>query len=221
MCRKRLRARLPLGSGRVILGIIVALILAGGVGTARAHMELARGRLVDLAQRSDDILAVRIATVTDDRLTGSNAADDTAVVIAVAPGMALEADRSYVFFVSGDPEARVSLHPTGMVLPVENERIAPVLDMLRQLAAKATGPDSVLQAMLIRLLAAPEEELRYHAALDLLALVHPGHPLTPKNTDGLAAWLGSPHVDPVLAPLLQRFIVVDGAPSPTATAATP
>jgi hypothetical protein len=102
------------------------------------------------------------------------------------------------------------VHSSGVHFPATEADDADYSRAVRQIAGALRLPEakqvSAMRTALIPALQAKALELRYHAALELAALAHPGHELTDEQRKAIEAVRGAPDLDPALAPLLDRVL---------------
>jgi hypothetical protein len=190
----------------------LALLVAG---PASAHIPSLHGRLIDLIRRSDVIV---LGTADKLQPVGARLVDVALTVDAVIVGTAPEGKlifrgpigmapgERYVVFLRRSSSGFESVQPSGTIFPSRREDDA---DYRRSISSinQALHRDPAQQvdavrAALIATLSASAPPLRYHAALELAALVEDGHAPTDSERQRLAAVLTSPTLDPALRPML-------------------
>jgi len=208
--------------------VLLCACLAVAGTPAAAHIQVLRGKLLDLIQRSD-----LIVIGTADRVTpiGTSLVDTTVTIVRVLAGTATEkhvtfrgptrfaAGERYVFFLRRAPEGITGAQDAGTVFPCTPADDASyqrtVQALTRALRSDlATRPDAVRAALIPALSAAPAP-LRYSAALELSALARDGHPPNTAERRRLEKLLHEPGTDPTLEPLLTEMIRLGAPPAPS------
>ena len=182
---------------------------------ASAHIPVLRGRLIDLIQRSDVVVLGMAEQV---RTLGTRHVDTDFRVDTVLAGTLPErtvtfrgpngiatGDR-YVVFLRRTGSSFESIQPSGTIFPSrpqDDDGYRRAVQSISQ-ALRTDGATQVVlvRATLITTLSASAPPLRYHAALELAALVSDGHRPTEIEQQRLATLLASPSFDPALRPLL-------------------
>jgi len=194
---------------------------------ATAHIQLLRGKLLDLVQRSDLVVIGTADKVTP---VGTRLVDTTVTIARVLNGTTAEKHlrfrgptrfapgERYVFFLRRTPEGVVGAQDAGTVFPCATADDALYRTTIQALQRAlrsdlATRPDSV-RAALIPALTANPPPLRYNAALELSALAHAGHPPNAAERAHIEKLLHDPTTDPTLEPLLTELVRLAATPSP-------
>jgi len=200
------------GAAITLLGLFVAV-------PATAHLKIVQGRLIDLVQRSD---AIVIGTVSDSRAAGPRWADVTVKIDRVLAGRSntptavvrsptgLAPASRYVLFLRRVGLNWESLAPSGTVFATQAHDDAAyqqaVAALRRALRRPPAARIAALRAALVPALSASAPPLRYHAALELRALTHAGHPLQSRERQRLERILADTRTDPALRPLLAGLL---------------
>ena len=200
------------GSGVALLGLLFA-------APTTAHLKIVQGRLIDLVQRSDVIV---IGTITGERPASPQTADVVVHVDRVLAGKlnaSTVAARSAadfaptmrdVLFLRRVGSGWESIAPAGTVFPTQPHDDAAyrqtITAIRRALRHEPATRIQALRAALLPALSASAPPLRYHAALELHALTHAGHPLLPRERHTLERLVADAHTDPALRPLLSGLL---------------
>jgi hypothetical protein len=194
--------------------LVLVLCLAAPAG---AHLPELRGRVIDLATRSDVIV---IATVEQSKSIGS-APPKTAVrverwlagaatepTLAFSGGPRVAPGERYVFFLGRDGANLACLQPSGTVFAAHGADDRAYSDAIAAIRA-ARGSDETVRAVALRhamiaALSAPAPALRFHAVLELAGLAHDGFP--ERERRALERILDDPTTDPSLRPVLVSIL---------------
>jgi hypothetical protein len=212
--RRTVRASVRSAFRSSIWGLLALLVLCAA-GTARAHIPVLQGRLIDLIRRSDVIVLgtadqlqpvgarrVDVALTVDDVIVGS--ISEHTLIFRAPSGIA--AGERYVVFLRRTGSSFESIQPSGTVFPSRPENDADyrraITSISQALHRDPAQQVDAVRAALIATLSASPPPLRYHAALELSALTRDGHVPTEVERRHLAALLASPALDPALRPLL-------------------
>jgi hypothetical protein len=193
-------------------------VIAAGAPAA-AHLQVLRGKLVDLVQRSDLIV---IGTADSVVPIGTSLVDTTVTVGHVLAGTTTEQrltfrgptrfapGERYVFFLHHTPTGFVGEQDSGTVFPCTpaDDVIyqSTVQALTRALRTEVTARPDAVRAALLPALTANPAPLRYHAALELRALAQAGHPPNATERLRIEQLLHDPAADPALSPLLNELL---------------
>jgi len=217
-------------SFRAIVTVVLLSVTSASV-PASAHIQVLRGKLLDLVQRSD-----LVVIGTADKVTpiGTSLVDTTVKIATVLAGTStakqltfrgptrFAPNERYVFFLNQSATGFVGVQDAGSVFPctpADDAVYRTTIQSLRRALGSelATRPDAVRAALLPALTATPAP-LRYNAALELSALAHQGHPPNAVERTRIEKLLHDPATDPTLAPLLTELIRLAGTPVPSSAA---
>ena len=198
---------------------LAILALAALAPDADAHLPALRGRLIELVQQSDVIVAAKVkqtqpagepvstTTIAVERVLRGHTAGPTLSfrgAIHVAPGA------RYVFFLRHSGAVVECVQPSGVVFPAppQDDAVyrATIVAIGEALQADDPSRELKLRAALVPALSAGAAALRYNAALELASMSAHGPPLGDDERARLARLLADPHVDPALRPLLVPLI---------------
>jgi len=186
---------------------------------ATAHVPMLRGRLIDLVTRSNLIVVgvvQQVRDVTPVVVDTTIHVDHVLVGNGAAPALTFRGPTRfapaarYVFFLHRDGTTIEGLQASGTTFPAapaDDATYGRTIDGIRHaLDALAAQRVTQLRAALIPALSAGAAPLRYHAALELEALVHEGHPLTDTERAALDRVRQAPTTDPALQPILTDLL---------------
>ena len=189
------------------------------LSSAQAHVQVLRGRLVDVVGQSNLVVIGSVEELTP---VGARHADATVRVDAVLAGVAdtgrltfrtptsLTPGARYVLFLRRDGDRLASVAPSGALFPSGREDDAGYRRAIEAIAAALRADPSVrvteLRAALIGTLSASAPPLRYYAALDLATLDHADHPWTSSQRAALERLIADPGADADLRPLLSALL---------------
>lgn len=203
---------------------ILALVVV--VPDADAHLPVLRGRLVELVQQSEMIVAAKVkqtqpagepestTEIAVERVLRGHAAEPTLSfrgAIHVAPGA------RYVFFLRRSGAVVECVQPSGVVFPAlpQDDAVygATIVAIGEALQADDRSRELKLRAALVPALSADAAALRYNAALELASMSAHGPPLGDGERARLERLLADPHTDPALRPLLSPLVSAPRGPS--------
>jgi hypothetical protein len=216
---------------RGAVGLLSTLVLlAYGLaasGPAAAHLQVLRGKLLDLVQRSDLIV---IGTAERVIPIGTSLVDTTIATAQVLAGTTIEKHLTfrgptrfapgerYVFFLQHTPTGLSGMQDAGTVFPCTPADDAvyrsTVQALSRALRSEVATRADTVRAALLPALAAGSPPLRYHAALELNALARAGHAPNAIEQARIEALRHDPATDPALQPLLSGLLRLAATPAP-------
>lgn len=174
-----------------------------------------QGRLIDLIQHSDIIAlgtADNVRTLDARQVDTDLRVEDTLVgtlkerTLTFRGPNGIAAGERYVVFLRRTATGFESIQPSGTIFPSrpqDDEGYRRAIQSISHALRADTGAQvTAVRAVLITALAASAQPLRYHAALELAALVRDGHAPTEAEQQRLTALIASPTLDPTLRPLL-------------------
>jgi len=199
--------------------IFVVLAIVAAASSSAAHINVLRGRLVDLVQQSDIIIVGVItlpASLSPDRK--SLGIDVVATLLGELDQKALTAKTStrliagerQVIFLKREGSGFRCVQPAGTRYPAAAADDAAYRAAVDGIAAALRLPDDQqvhpLRAALIPALSSKSLPLRYHAALELASLNHEGHELTVEERAAIEKVRSAPDFDPSLREVVEGLL---------------
>lgn len=199
---------------RIRSSVALALLLAVPA-PALAHLQIAQGRLLDLIQRSDRVLIAKVRAGASPEGQGMRllpvalpptaTAPPTLASIEIPARLAVEVGRTYAFFVKRDGERWQCVHANGTVLPARAGG-SEYIELDRALRPLLRSGSDEVTDVLILALRSSTRELRQHATLALLDVVHADHPLTAAQRESLRATLAAVSFPAQFRPVLESLL---------------
>lgn len=197
--------------------LVAALILAAA--PAWGHINVLRGRLVDLVKQSD-VVIIGVVTVPASASTSGKdlEIDVVGTIRGTIDGKSLTARTSarlmqgerQVIFLAREGDGFRCVHGSGTRFPATADDDADYRRAVEGIAAALHLPEDeqirALRAALIPALRAKSLPLRYHAGLELTALDHDGHPLTAAERAAIERIRAEPDFDATLSPIVDGLL---------------
>jgi hypothetical protein len=197
----------------------VGIAIVALASSLAAHINVLRGRLVDLVRQSDVIIIGVVtlpASLSPDRKSlGINVVEtlrgelDQKALTAQTSARLINSERQ-VIFLKREGSGFRCVQPSGTRFPATPADDAVYRGAIDGIAAALRLPEDQqvhpLRAALIPALSSKSLPLRYHAALELSSLQHEGHELTAEERTAIEKVRSAPDFDPSLRDMVEGLL---------------